>query len=163
MDRHLLNNFLIFRQIDFGIGVDMKKPGIASAAELTVVQVMDDRLEPPDGLTDAELSEWRAIVNSLNSDFFRPSDRPLLRAFCAASALYKQALELIRRDGITITVGNGNKRAHPATKVLSEQAATMACLAQKLRLCPSSRYSPTKAATLTGRGGSSAGKPRPWE
>jgi P27 family predicted phage terminase small subunit len=146
----------------------MKKPGIASAAELTVVQVMDDRIPAPDGLTDAERSEWRAIVNSMPSSYFRAADIPLLRAFVAASALYNEALAMIRKDGMiltTITSGNNRvqKQAHPATKVLSEQVAIMSTMAQKLRLAPSARYSPTKASTLTNRGGSSAGGPRPWE
>ena len=59
----------------------MKKRGAPSAAELTVVRVSNDRLEPPDNMTESEQAEWTRIVNSMPTAAFRPSDIPLLRTY----------------------------------------------------------------------------------
>lgn len=121
-----------------------------------------ERLPVPEDLQQSELALWMAIVNSLPAGYFRPSDLPLLKGFCAAANLHTQALAAVSRDGLLITTPQGRKRANPAVAILAAQTRAMANIAQKLRLCPSARYTPTKAATLTGKG-NNGGKPKPWD
>lgn len=150
------------------------KRGRKSIGDLSVVKLSDARLLPPEHLNDAESAEWRAIVDSLPADYFRPGDIPLLGAFCSASALYKQALGMMKDDGIVIqtyarkttkedgtVVEDGLRQyPHPAKDILTSQAASMAQMAVKLRLCPSARYTEKSAQTKAGQ---SAGAARPWE
>jgi P27 family predicted phage terminase small subunit len=150
------------------------KRGRKSAADLTVVRATDARVVPPEHLTPAQLAEWLAIVNSLPADYFRPGDVPLLAAFCAASALYKEALALIQAEGVvmqpveyrafnedgsTKSEKFGRPIAHPAAPILTSQSSAMAQLATKLRLCPSARYTEKAAATKS----NGARGARPWE
>lgn len=113
----------------------------------------------PGNLTDEQSEEWRAIVDSLPADYFRPGDAPLLAAFCVASALYKQATALIELHGMVLQDDRGKMQANPAASILTSQASSMAQMAVKLRLCPSARYTEKAVATKTKR----AGNGRPWE
>lgn len=116
--------------------------GRKSAASLATVAVLsDDRIDAPRHLTPEQATEWRAIVDSLPADYFRPGDVPLLTAFCAASALHKQAMLDISTRGMMYENERGNLCQNPATNILATQAASMAQMAIKLRLCPSARYS----------------------
>lgn len=135
------------------------KRGRKSSADLTLVAVSDARISVPEHLTEAQRAEWHLIVNSLPADWFRPADVPLLGAFCAASALYKEALLMIQAEGIVVETGVGRRGAHPAKDILTSQASAMAQMAVKLRLCPSARYTEKAAATKT----SGAAGARPWE
>jgi P27 family predicted phage terminase small subunit len=119
------------------------------------------RLKPPVYLTPEQKKEWRAITNSLPADYFKPSDVPLLAAFCCAATFYKQAAAEVARDGVTVeVVGKGRRMAHPAANMLVTQSSAMAQLAVKLRLCPSSRYDEKTAAT---KANASKDAKRPWE
>ena len=135
------------------------KRGRKSIGDLSVVRLSDARISPPTHLDEAESAEWKAIVDSLPADYFRPGDVPLLGAFCSASALYKQALALIKAQGIIVS---DEKRSypHPAKDILTTQASSMAQMAVKLRLCPSARYTEKAAQT---KANATGGASRPWE
>ena len=135
------------------------KRGRKSAADLSVVKVSGARVSAPAHLTPSQHAEWTLIVNSLPADYFRPGDIPLLGSFCAASALYKEALMMIQAEGIVLD-GGGRRYAHPAKDILTSQASAMAQMAVKLRLCPSARYTEKSAQTKTSAGSTKA---RPWE
>jgi P27 family predicted phage terminase small subunit len=137
----------------------MAKRGRQSLGDLSVVKLTGCRVVAPDFLTDEQKAEWDSIVNSLPADYFRPGDIPLLASFCAASALYKNALKMIQAEGIVLETDGGRKYAHPAKDILTSQASAMAQMAVKLRLCPSARYTEKSAQTKT----ASAGGSRPWE
>lgn len=129
-----------------------------SVADLSTVAVLsDDRIEPPLHLSESQRSEWRAIVDSLPADYFRPGDVPLLSAFCVASALHKQAQAHIEEHGMVLENDRGTMTANPAASILMTQASSMASLAMKLRLCPSARMRQEKAATA-----GVASSKRPW-
>jgi P27 family predicted phage terminase small subunit len=117
-------------------------------------------MEPPEFLGEAEAAEWREIVQSMPADYFRPSDAPLLAAFCMASAIYKQAGALIAEKGLIISDPSGRQMANPASAVLTAQASSMAQMAGKLRLCPSSRYNAKSANTKANSVGAGS---KPWE
>lgn len=135
------------------------KRGPKSAADLSVVAISGARVPAPEYLTPGQREEWTAIVDSLPADWFRPADCALLVAYCAASALYKEALQMIQSEGIVIDEGKG-RRAHPAKDILTSQAAAMAQMAVKLRLCPSARYTEKAAGTATKN--TASGK-KPWD
>ena len=135
------------------------KRGRKSEGDLTVVAMTAARLQPPDGLTEEQTSEWRKIVESLPADYFRPGDAPLLAAFCVASVFHRRAAEDIERRGMTLVTEKGNEYVNPSHQLLTSQASAMAQLAQKLRLCPSARLSGKSAERKNGEGPKSA---RPW-
>lgn len=138
----------------------MKRGRQSVEDRLTVVPVSGARMEPPEFLTDAEAAEWRDIVSSLPADYFRPSDVALLAAFCTASAVYKQARALIAEKGLVIADERGKLTANPASQILTAQASSMAQMAGKLRLCPSSRYNAKSANTKANSVGAGS---KPWQ
>jgi len=133
--------------------------GRKSVADLNVVRVADDRIQPPAHLTAEQVGEWTAIVDSLPSDYFRPGDVPLLAAYCTASVFYKRAAADMEARGLVLTDDRGREYVNPSHQVLTSQASAMAQMAVKLRLCPSARYSEKSAETKT----SQAGAARPWD
>lgn len=129
-----------------------------SADALNVVRVSGERLPAPEHLTPEQREEWVSIVDSLAADYFRPGDVALLAAFCTANALYKKTAARVEADGGILTDDKGRLYAHPGAQVMAVQAGSMAQMAVKLRLCPSSRISESQARTQ------SKGAPtRPWE
>jgi len=137
----------------------MAKPGRPSTASLvTVPRLARDRLSVPAHLDETEAAEWRAIVDSLPADYFRPGDVPLLAEFCIASAASKWCNTTLKAEGFVIDDGR-RQWAHPAVAIQQMQRAAMAQMAVKLRLCPSSRYTEKSAQT---KSTAAAGK-RPWE
>lgn len=136
------------------------KPGRKSTTEksLAVVDLTGARIECPDDFTPAERDSWREIVDSLPADWFRPSDKHLLKCYVKSYTFYNMAAEMMMVEGIVVDV-DGKQRAHPAKDILTSQASAMAQMAVKLRLCPSGRVTAAKAAT----GGSKPAAARPWD
>lgn len=126
---------------------------------MTVVPLSDARLAPPVGLTEEQLGEWHAIVDSLPADYFRPGDAPLLAAFCVAAVFHRRAAEDIERRGMTLVTDRGAEYVNPAHQLLTSQASVLAQLAQKLRLCPSARLTGKTAERQAGAAPKAA---RPW-
>ena len=133
---------------------------MAARKSAEVVRVSDARIAAPDHLTPEQAVEWRGIVDSLPSDFFRPGDVPLLAAYCVASSFYKRAAADIEARGMTLHDARGREYVNPSHNLLTSQAASMAQMAQKLRLCPSARVLGKLANKLSA--GPALPK-RPWE
>jgi P27 family predicted phage terminase small subunit len=128
--------------------------------QLTAVPASQSRLDPPDFLACAPAKEWRDIVNSLPAGYFRPSDVPMLAAFCISSACHKELAEIIQREGLIIESAKGTKIANPASRMMLEHAGAMAQMAIKLRLCPSARFTKGEKPQKGIAGGGGA---RPWD
>ena len=92
----------------------------------------------PAGLPRAAQALWRAVMQSVPADQFRAADLPLLALFCRVSVLAAEAVAHLERGG---QVDSGG-RISPWVKVSSDHAKTLAALASKLRLAPSSRIRP---------------------
>jgi P27 family predicted phage terminase small subunit len=138
-----------------------EKRGRKSAEDvLSVVRVSGNRLAAPEHLTEAQAGEWRSIVDSLPADYFRPGDVPLLAAYCVAASFYKKAAADVEARGMTLMDDRGREYVNPNHQFLTSQAASMAQMAVKLRLCPSARYTEKTAATKAGSGAKTG---RPWE
>jgi P27 family predicted phage terminase small subunit len=118
------------------------------------------RMKPPADLNDAAKKEWRAIVNSLPADYFRPADVSLLSAYCVWAAIAKEARADIEANGIMVTNDKNRRITNAAVNVLYNATAAMAQMSVKLRLCPSARYDDRTAATKANATKNAA---RPWE
>lgn len=127
---------------------------------LEAVPKSNARLAPPNFLARAPAREWVEIVNSLPAGYFRPSDVPILAAYCQAAAVHKECIEILAADGLLLKTDKGTKYAHPAHSMMLQQASCMAQLAVKLRLCPSARF--TKGEKPQKGIGGGGGK-RPWD
>ena len=95
-------------------------------------------LKPPDGLPRAAGALWRRIMDTTPEDQWRPGDVPLLAMYARVSVLAAEAVAHLEQDG---QVDSGGK-VSPWVKVSSDHAKTLAALASKLRLAPSSRIRP---------------------
>jgi P27 family predicted phage terminase small subunit len=139
----------------------MAKPGPKTTADLlAAVPASNARMRAPDHLNYAQAEEWQAIVDSLPADYFRPADAPLLAAYCISSSFHKQAAKDLETNGFYERSESGRCFPNPASAIMNSAACSMAQLAVKLRLCPSSRYSDQKAKT---KAGPRAAPARPWE
>jgi phage terminase small subunit len=96
-----------------------------------------ERLKPPGDLTPIERAIFVEIVAGCKADHFRPSDLPLLAAYCAAIALEREAITRLREDGRVI-----DGRVNPWLSVLAQAHKSMLAFSHRLRLSPQGR-SPT--------------------
>lgn len=129
-----------------------------------------ERMPPPYDLLESERAEWFEIVNCMPADHFTPADVPLLRAYCCASALHRQARLSVHTDGMILYDERGRAKANPAAGILATQATSMALLSSKLRLSPAARTDKRGVSTSDAVGGKSGGdrpphlvEPRPGD
>lgn len=109
--------------------------------------------QPPAGMSQGAADLWNDIVLSLPADFFQPGDLPLLQAYCTASDRKNQIDAAVLKEGVIC-----DGEAHPGLRVSRDEAALMASLAVKLRLCQSSRTRPESASLKAAHTGA-----RPWD
>ena len=110
--------------------------------------------KPPPALPRAARALWRAVMDSTPEDQWRPGDLPLLAAYCRIAVLASEAIAHLEQDG---QVDAGGK-VSPWVKVSSDHGKTLAALASKLRLAPSSRIR-AEAHSLQQRPAQS----KPWQ
>lgn len=84
--------------------------------------VDERRLAPPDHLDEPSAALFCEIVESLPCDHFQVSDRPLLAQYCILAGACARC----------------DKDTDAGIKFIAELSKTMASLAVKLRICPSS-------------------------
>jgi phage terminase small subunit len=135
------------------------KPGKKSSAALESVKppATNARPTPPETLTEREAEIWREIVLSLPADWFRPSDFPLLAAYCQAAAQNEQAANELKTSKLVLTKG-GVLYRNPLIAIQHAAALRMGALASKMRLCQSARYDKNKAASATAGANPTASK-----
>ena len=112
------------------------------------------KLIAPPELSKKQKQFFDEIVNSLPADYFSPADGPLLAAYCAAADHYREALQTVNQQGQILETDAGKQYAHPAIKLFQSHCATMALLAQKLKLNPAARGV---------NGHNRPGAPPPWD
>ncbi len=96
--------------------------------------------QPPANMGTEATTLWTSIVSNLPSSYFSPADLPLLEAYCTAHDRKRRFEAMIQAEGFI-----EKYPAHPALAQARAEAATMATLAGKLRLCQSSRTRPDAA------------------
>ena len=114
----------------------MKKIGRPSTRpQLRVInQLITQRPQPIPGMTRYSRVVWKRIVDSHNSDHFKPGMLEQLRIFCEACSSHKKAIVEIRKTGEIITQDNGIMKRNPWTLERDACAAVMASISTKLQL-----------------------------
>ena len=146
--------------------------GRKSAAELSVVQGIPQRPEPPGELTPEQADEWRAIVARMPVDWFGRELWPLLCAYCrhVTNSRHIAALVEVAHKG-DLTDRKALMRYNRLLGMQERQSNVMASLGTRMRLTNQSRYTATSAASRA-KGGTTGKKlwetpddagPKPWE
>ena len=141
------------------MGARGRKSAIEKALSLVDVNPAA-RPAPPAGMNAVQSGTWRAIVASLPADWIRPSDVPMLAAYCAASETHGLATTALETAAMVLVADNGREYANPLIGIQASAANRMSTLAMKLRLCPSTRYRADMASTKAATVGAVA---KPWE
>jgi phage terminase small subunit len=127
-----------------------RKPGVQPSE---AVFLRSGALPAPDDLPEPARSLWREIMASTPEAQWRPGDVPLLGTYCRTATLAAEAARRLEADGQLV-----DGRPSPWARLLAEHGKTLAALAGKLRLAPSSRIRPDAAGLRQ----EPAGR-RPWE
>jgi phage terminase small subunit len=99
---------------------------------------------PPDLLSERAAEIWIEIIEPLPADHFFASDLPILREYCETLATIERLRH--RWDGeATIIKSNGDEVVAPVLTAINRNQTAAAQFAGKLRVCPSSRLSASKA------------------
>lgn len=109
---------------------------------------------PPAELTAGAAKLWREITKELPANFFKAGDLPLLQSYCTAFDRKNQIDKLIAGHGVFF-----DGEPHPGLRISRDEAALMASLAVKLRLCQSSRTRPDSASLQN----ANSTLEKPWE
>jgi hypothetical protein len=127
----------------------------ADAQATQVAGTIGTRLPAPVGLSSAESTLWRAVVDSKPAVWFGPDSAPVLAEYVRAVVMCDTLASRLRHvlaggtiDDVRLVLGLRDKESRRA-----------ALLATKLRLTQQSRYTPQSAATADTR---ATGR-RPWD
>jgi hypothetical protein len=141
----------------------MAQRGRKSAEALAIVRpITDHRPPPPDGLTEQQADEWRAIVGRMPSGFFSREMFGLLAAYCqhfSAARVLAGLIDSFKSEWLVDP--DGLARFDKLLGMRERETKAMMSAATKLRLTPQSRYMPVGAARAVANAG--AGGKRPWE
>lgn len=121
-----------------------KRGKIATSGKRTqgeALNVGGDYFPPSLDLSKVAAEVWRLTVSSMPSNHFREADRPLLRAYCAATAKNIKATAELERGGEVDVSRDGREYERPWSKIQDKSAERMASLATKLRITQSSMLS----------------------
>lgn len=123
----------------------MPKPSLAAlTTPAAAVSVIRQRPQPPEHLSDAARAVWDSVTAGRPADFFDAGARPLLEAFCVATAEHRRLL--VRLE--TLDPVNDSDAYGKLTRMLDAHAGRLGTLGTKLRL--------SKQSTTDSRGGGRA-------
>lgn len=84
--------------------------------------------------------EWKRVAPELEKlGLLTVVDGSALAAYCQAYARWRQAEEMIRREGLTITTETGYVMPHPAVKIAEKSMQLIRGFCNEFGLTPSSR------------------------
>lgn len=135
----------------------MGQRGRRSAASQTVAKPVPIRERPaaPERLPEAARGLWDAIVGELPADHLRASDLPLLESYVRCLANVEECDAFLSAEGLLC-----DGKRHPAVGIRDAELKSARALAEKLRLCPSSRIRADSAGL---RRPPSQSRPWAWE
>ena len=93
-----------------------------------------DPPKPMPGMKEAAVSVWNRIVNSMSTNFYKPHQYDLLKAYCEMAAMREELLEEIERDGFYAFSDHGTKKTNPALDALTKTTNLMTQLSTNLGL-----------------------------
>jgi hypothetical protein len=127
-----------------------------SAAALAIVpKLVQPRPEPPEGLTEEQADEWRAIVNQLPPDWFPRESHALLIAYVKHVSDLKRIsrwLDQFRDEWMLSS--DGVARYDKLLTMREREGRALSSLATRMRLTQHSRVSKEK--------GTKQAAPIPW-
>ncbi len=141
----------------------MQQRGRKSGAALALAPVAELRRipDPPGHLTEEQSAVWRLTMSSVAGDMIGTDAHPLLVEYCRAVVLADQiAVQLNAFNTGWLAEDEALKRWDKLAAMQARATATVAALAGKLRISPSSRIRPENAGVMAKRAGS---KPKPWQ
>lgn len=150
----------------------MRQRGRQSEAALTLVPVSGvvERIErpaPPAGMPEAQAGVWCAITASLDAEWFRPEQLPLLTQYCrhtvASNVLAEQIEQLQQEMSELQAATDGTAKdlwlhSKTYTELLAAQrgeTAALVSLATKMRIAQQSTYDKSARKPALGD--------RPWK
>ena len=140
----------------------MGSRGRTSAAALSVVAPASPAAVAahPQGLTPSQGRIWDSVIASRGADLIAPEAYPVLVEYCRAAALANQIADELAKFETGRTKNRTTMQRWAALQAMQDRAArSVALLAGKLRLTPSSRAAPG----TVGRNAAKGPKFRPWE
>jgi P27 family predicted phage terminase small subunit len=93
--------------------------------------------EAPEWLSEEARAEWDRVLPGLTRlDLLKPEDRAALAAYCEAWATFRQASELVQREGLTFEAKQGTL-PHPAVGIARAAGRELRAWAAHFGLTPS--------------------------
>jgi hypothetical protein len=149
----------------------MAKTGRKSAAELAAGPIIPgQRPAPPDDLEPAEQATWIAIVGSLPTDWFAPTNLPLLKELCrhiAYADWLAQDITRLQRKLAELEGGDAKelRQAEAALartlRLHGSQTERIGNISTRLRLTQRAQYRRADAAYSAAK--DAAPYPKPWD
>ncbi len=94
----------------------------------------------PSWLDKEAKREWKRVAPELERlGLLTVVDGAALAAYCQAYARWKQAEEIIKREGMTVTTETGYVMPHPAVKIAEKSMQLIRAFCAEFGLTPSSR------------------------
>lgn len=93
----------------------------------------------PSHFSAEQLEVWNYAIEHAPPGLLKKLDLSTLEVWATACVLHRQAVELVRKDGLTVAAPSGYLMANPALSILNTQANTMIKSAGDLGFTPSSR------------------------
>lgn len=101
---------------------------------------------PPDDLVGEALDEWHRVVPELTRlDLLKEGDRAVLVTYCEAWAVFCEATDAIRREGLFVDARQG-LIPHPAVAIQRNAAKEVRAIAAHFGLTPSTEQQLAKGA-----------------
>jgi hypothetical protein len=133
----------------------------SAAAAATKAEPLTGRPPPPSHLTEAQSTEWVAIVDRMPADWFTRETHALLTQYVRHvenAAKLAKAVDLY--DVALLVTEAGAKTFDKLAKMAEREGRAMSSLATRMRLTHQTRYKAETAATATKNAGTAA---KPWE
>jgi P27 family predicted phage terminase small subunit len=88
------------------------------------------------------LAEWHKVTGLLEArGMLAPIFGPIIALYCTSFSRWREAEDLVRRDGMTVTI-RGELKTHPAVRISRSEVAFMQRCLKELGLTPGSRVAP---------------------
>jgi hypothetical protein len=142
----------------------MRKRGRKSSAELSTVTISVEarRPSPPAELTDKQAQIWHDIVDTVPGGWFRPSEEPLLVAYCRHVVSAHSVSKKI--DAFNFESGE-LKVLDRLLRMRERETRALSSLATRMRFTQQARMHPRTAGRAEDglQGGRKLWERRPWD
>ena len=140
----------------------MSRPSIMQKSTPLAVEVVIERPEAPDHLTDKQKAVWKTIVDRLPPDWFPAETHDLLALYCEHAVSVSKLGEIVNEyetyDASQLTDPETAKNYKMALTMRKNESTSLASLGTKLRITLQATRSPSKSKEV----GNIAAK-LPWE